>query len=348
MEFIVFDINNELINLNLNKNIILFGQNSIYKNNLINNIKDGLTGKSKNILINGKKPDLKDYNIVYIDEDTDFEDEFKFTKNNIFKQMIYNDIIDNINSEKLIDYTNEIFDVIDRRVNNLLDKNINKKIDNNVSFEIEVPDVNSIIDKFTNIYIDDFLLNSSEISKSTKRKLLYQINFWNIENNRDKCNIVIINSFDAYFNSNDLIFILNCINKLCNNNYHFILSTSNNIFEYISLDYFSVYKVTNKVIPFVIINDAIKTYLIKKEFCNEDNMSFTDYFEENKNLLLPNEIDLIKNTIIDKFSYQIGKILNCNELKIVKSKPKNISYDDLIADDNTAILFYEIYQKFID
>ena len=51
MEFIVFDINNELINLNLNKNIILFGQNSIYKNNLINNIKDGLTGKSKNILI---------------------------------------------------------------------------------------------------------------------------------------------------------------------------------------------------------------------------------------------------------------------------------------------------------
>ena len=56
-------------------------------------------------------------------------------------------------------------------------------------------------------------------------------------------------------------------------------------------------------------------------------MSFTDYFEENKNLLLPNEIDLIKNTIIDKFSYQIGKILNCNELKIVKSKPKNISYD---------------------
>ena len=77
-------------------------------------------------------------------------------------------------------------------------------------------------------------------------------------------------------------------------------------------------------------------------------MSFTDYFEENKNLLLPNEIDLIKNTIIDKFSYQIGKILNCNELKIVKSKPKNISYDYLIADDNTAILFYEIYQKFID
>ena len=34
----------------------------------------------------------------------------------------------------------------------------------------------------------------------------------------------------------------------------------------------------------MIINDAIKTYLIKKEFCNEDNMSFTDYFEENKNL----------------------------------------------------------------
>ena len=44
-----------------------------------------------------------------------------------------------------------------------------------IFIELQVPDVNSIIDKFTNIYIDDFLVNSSEIAKSTKRKLLYQI-----------------------------------------------------------------------------------------------------------------------------------------------------------------------------
>ena len=56
-----------------------------------------------------------------------FTNEFKFTKSNTLKQLIYNDVINKINEDKIIKYTNEIFDIIDEKVNNLLDRKINKK-----------------------------------------------------------------------------------------------------------------------------------------------------------------------------------------------------------------------------
>lgn len=227
---IVIDIDNIPNILNLDKNIIFFGKNSNYKNKVINNIDDCLLGKSKNILINGNTYNSKDFNIISINEENDFTNEFKFTKSNTLKQLIYNDVINKINEDKIIKYTNEIFDIIDEKVNNLLDRKINKKSDNNISFQIEIPDVNSIIDKFTNIYIDDVLLNDSSISKSMKRKLLYQLYFLDIKKLDDKPTIVIINNFDVYLNTNEIINLLNTIDNLSNDNCHFILSSCNNIF----------------------------------------------------------------------------------------------------------------------
>ena len=187
---IVVNIDNKENMIKLDKNVIFFGKNSNYKNKVINNLTNGLLGKTKNILIDGKNYNVKDFYIINIDEEND---------------------LSKINEEKLIKYTNEIFDVIDDKVNNLLDRKVNKKSDNNISFQIEIPDVNTIIDKFTNIYIDDVLLGDSEISKSMKRKLLYQLYFLDIKKLNDKPIIVIINNFDVYLNSSEIINLLNTI-----------------------------------------------------------------------------------------------------------------------------------------
>ena len=78
-----------------------------------------MLGKNKNILINGNTYNSKNFNIISINEENDFTNEFKFTKNNTLKQIIYNDAINKINEEKIVKYTNEIFDVIDEKVNNV-------------------------------------------------------------------------------------------------------------------------------------------------------------------------------------------------------------------------------------
>ena len=73
---IVIDIDNIPNILNLDKNIIFFGKNSSYKNKVINNINDCLLGESKNILINGNTYNSKDFNIISINEENDFTNEF--------------------------------------------------------------------------------------------------------------------------------------------------------------------------------------------------------------------------------------------------------------------------------
>ena len=330
---IVVNIDNKENMIKLDKNVIFFGKNSNYKNKVINNLTNGLLGKTKNILIDGKNYNVKDFYIINIDEENDFSNEFKFTKSNTLKQLIYNDVISKINEEKLIKYTNEIFDVIDDKVNNLLDRKVNKKID-----------------KFTNIYIDDVLLGDSEISKSMKRKLLYQLYFLDIKKLNDKPIIVIINNFDVYLNSSEIINLLNTINNLSNDNCHFILSSCNNIFEYLDTGKYSIYKITDKIIDFNVIEDAIKIYLLRNEFNKiNDNISFNDFYLENESLITYDEILNIRNKIINKYPTLISKILNSDSIKVVLSKPKNITCEYIICSDkNNQNLFLEISDKLID
>lgn len=346
---IVINVDNKNNIIELEKNIILFGRNSSYKNKVFNTLTDGLLGKNKNILVDGKSFNVKDYNIININEENDFTNEFKFTKNNALKQIIYSDVISKINEDKILKYTNEVFDIIDDKVNSLLDRKINKKSDNNVSFQIEIPDVNSIIDKFTNIYIDDVLLSDSEISKSMKRKLLYQLYFLDIKSLSDKSTIIIINNFDVYLNSTEIINLLNTINNLSNNNCHFILSSCNNIFEYLDIESYNIYKVTDKIINFNIIEEAIKVYLLRNEFDKNNAISFDNFYLENESLISSDEILNIKTKIINRYPTLISKILNSDSIKVVLSKPKNVTCEYIICDcKDDQKLFLEISNKFID
>lgn len=346
---IVINIDNKNNIIELDKNLIFFGRNSNYKNKVFNTLTDGLLGKNKNILVDGKSFNAKDYNIININEENDFTNEFKFTKNNALKQIIYNDVINKINEEKILKYTNKIFDIIDDKVNCLLDRKINKKSDNNISFQIEIPDVNSVIDKFTNIYIDDVLLSDSEISKSMKRKLLYQLYFLDIKNLSDKPTIVIINNFDVYLNSTEIINLLNIINNLSKNNCHFILSSCNNIFEYLDIENYNIYKVTDKIINFNIIEEGIKVYLLRNEFDKNNDMSFDNFYLENESLISNDEILNIKTKIINKYPSLISKILNSDSIKVALNKPKNVTCEYIICDcKESQTLFLEILNKFID
>lgn len=339
----------EILTIKFEQNVIFFGQNNIYKNNFINNLVNVFNGKNKNCLINGNVIDLKDYNVININEESDFAKEFKFTKNNILKQLIYNDVVGKINEDKLIEYTNEIFDIIDNKVNKMLDRNINKGNSNNLSFQIEIPDLNSIIDKFTNIYIDNILLNDVEITKSMKRKLLYQMYFFDIKNKKDKKTIMIIDNFDAYLNSDEIISFLNYINQISNENCHFILTSCQNIFEYINLSNFEIYKLNNKLMNLNDIDDAIKNYLMNREYKQSQYKNYVEFYDENENLISCDEINNIKLKIFNTYSTFVGKILNSNNIKIVTQKPKKISSDYIICSNNELKnLFVEISNKFID
>ena len=112
-------VNNKM--LKLDKNAILFGKNGEQKANFINELIMALQGKNNNLLIDGRKKALQDYKVIILNEETDLEKEFKFTKNNTLKQLIYNDEVAKINEQKMLKCTNELFNSIDLRINKLLD-----------------------------------------------------------------------------------------------------------------------------------------------------------------------------------------------------------------------------------
>lgn len=345
---ITFSIDNNTNTIDLDKNIMFFGKNTNYKNKFVNTLVNCLSGKNKSVLIDGKKYESKDYNVVMINEESDFANEFKFSKTNTFKELIYHDIVTKINEEKMISYTNEIFDVIDEKVNNLLARKINKSSDNNLSFLIEIPNVTSIIDKYTNIYIDNILLNDNEISKSMKRKLLYELYFLELRNCKDKTNIVVIDNFDVYLNQDEIIHILNQIEKLSTNNCYFILSTCNNIFEYMNINSFNIYKITDNLKDLNLIDEAIKCYLLKKEY-NNLNGDFSSFYRENEYLVSEKEINDIKSKVLNNFPHKIGKILNSTSINIVKKRPKKIISEYIVCNSSDSyLLFSEICNKFID
>ena len=183
-----------------------------------------------------------------------------------------------------------------------------------------------------------------------KRKLLYQLYFLDIKKLDNKPTIVIINNFDVYLNTNEIINLLNTIDNLSNNNCHFILSSCNNIFEYLNIDKYNIYKVSDKIINFNIIDEAIKTYLLRNEYNkNNVNITFNDYYINNESLITNEEISKIKDNIINKYPTLISKILNSDSIKVVLNKPKSITCEYIICDNkNLQNLFLEISDKLID
>ncbi|MBD9098621.1 hypothetical protein EGP98_03335 [bacterium] len=347
---IVTVFNEKEIKINLNNNAIFFGKNTTVKNKFISELIEKLLKNSKELEINGRQFNNSDYNIINIDENTDFSSEFKFTKNNTLKKLIYSDIEKKIDERKIIDCTNEIFDVIDDKVNSLLNRKINKKSDNNITFQIEIPNMYLIIDKFTNIYVDNILLSDKEISKSMKRKLLYQLYFLDIKSLVDKPTIVIINNFDVYLNSDEIISVLNSINNLSSDNCHFIISSCNNIFEYLDINNFSVYKISNEVISINRMDKSIKNFLIKEEY-NQKNkdIPFDEFYSNNEGLISNIEVNKIKENVFTRMPSAFGKILNSDNIKIMTNKPKNIISEYIIcANKKDKKLFEEIVQEFID
>ncbi len=89
----------------------------------------------------------------------------------------------------------------------------------------------SIIEKFTNIYIDEYLLDDKITPRSSLRKLLINLTLYQIEKSINDNIIVFIDDID---NSFDELELFNIIKTLENNfNAKFVVSSSRNIYPYI-------------------------------------------------------------------------------------------------------------------
>lgn len=327
---IVFKYDNKTHYLHNDDMIFLLGPNQSGKSFILSLLKDGFSGKYNDFSVNNLAVDKKEYNVIYLDDVTDFNNEFKFTKNNLFRELIYSSVLNNINETKTLIEVNKLFDKIDEKVNQFLDANVNKRQDEQVHFDINITDINNIIDKFTNIYIDNYLLNESNIPRSVKRKLIYNLLLFELNKSEYVNNIVIIDNFDLYLdfeNTKKIISKLKEYHAKCPNTY-FIVSSSNNLYELID-NKSSIYHVENKNVYHIDnLEKVIEKAFLKDKYEDSDKaLSFEEYI--NYNLTLYDlDIEKQENDVLRNCQSDIGKIYVTNKINLNhrnNSKEKEIS-----------------------
>ena len=339
--------NNEIFVEN-NGVVYLFGPNQSGKTYFLNYIKDGFCGKKSDFKVNGISVNKNSFNVLYYDDTTDFNSEFKFTKNNVFRELIYTSVLNNVNETKLLKEVNDLFDKVDTRVNQFLDSNLNRKQDEKMVFDIEITDVNDIIDKFTNIYIDNYLVKDSNIPRSKKRKLIYNLLLFELNKSACLDNIVFIDNFDLYLDYENTCRIISKLNNYHkkNPNTYFFLSTSSNLYSFIK-EKNSIYKVCNQTITHISdLEDIIRINLVKCFYEEErSNLSFEDFYLENA-LLFNTDVKKKYDEILCLFQLEIGKLYISNRVRLVSKY--NQKYDDvtIYCKDKFYQYFYEdLYKK---
>lgn len=336
---IIFESNKKIQTIENNGVNYFLGTNQSGKTYILNQIKSGFSSQNKEFKVNGIQIDKNNYNVIYFDDTTDFSNEFKFTKNNHFRKIIYENIINELDEQEILDKVNIIFNKIDKKVNKLLDIKINSKTDNNIKFDIEINDINDIVDKFTNIYIDNYILNEETIPKSTRRKLIYELLLLKLDDSI-KTNIVIIDNFDLYLDYDNTKKTINMIEEYAknNNNTYFFLSTSNNIYEHINEKEAIYHTYKNNISKITDIKKIIEEALLYESYNKEHNMIDFETYKTEKAILFINEIDEKYKEIYNSQQHNIGKIYISNKETIEENyrHPKSF-YDYLYLEINKEI-----------
>lgn len=285
---ILFSTKEHEYNLNFKNNCVIFGANNSGKTKVLQLLSESI--KNGKAVINSLKCQKNDYDVIFFSEESDFNDEFSFTKNNLFRSTIYDSIMNSIDKVQLLKELNSTLDKIDSKVNDYLDKNINQFFDNKIKFDIDITDLDNIINKFTSVYIND-LRDNKKIPKSFKRILLYQLSLLDFSDGKEK--FVIIDDFDLYMDTDNIIKILNFISKYSSDNCHFILSTSNPIvYTYLSQEY-TVYKLNDQILyKLADLNYIIKKCIIEKEYNKSKKAdSFEEFYDQNIHLISDEDVN---------------------------------------------------------
>lgn len=331
----------ELYSFEFDNVLFINGANKSGKTKLLKLLEKGTIGELEDFYINNNKVYKNDYQVLFIGDYNNFATDFKLSKTNVFKKLIYDEIMEKININDILHKTNEIFNIINDKINNTISKN---ELIKNLKFDINIDSVDKIIEKFTNIYIDEYLLDDKITPRSSLRKLLINLTLYQIEKSTNDNIIVFIDDID---NSFDELELFNIIKTLENNfNAKFVVSSSRNIYPYIA-NKKDIYKISNqKTKNIVNINSCIKQAIILNEYSKtNNNEDLNSFFEENEYLINEEDINYFNNNVLPSLNYQIGLIYCNNKLEI---KSIGDSENSIVkVKNNLEKIFLEIIYKYL-
>jgi len=308
---------------------------------ILNKLKKGFEGLDKNFLVNGVNVAKNEYEVVYLDDQTDFLEEFKFTKSNQFKKIIYNRVMKKIDEKSILEQINLVLDSIDLEVNQFLDSTLNEYFDEKIVMDIDIKSLDIIIDKFTDVYINQYLVTDSNIPKSVKRKSIYNLLFFLLDS-FEKDVVILIDNFDLYLGVEEMLNVLNEIYSYLKikNNVYFFLASNRNIYPYVK-EKSCIYRISQKKVYQLNNLESIISRSIIYDSYKQSNLecNFITYLNNNLNLLNDYDIKKKRDYINHNLEYIIGRIMISDRVKLSQN------YNDCFHEN--TIYYYDDFEYFL-
>lgn len=314
--------------------LVINGSNKSGKTHLLKEIEKGLNGELEDFYVNNNRVFKGDYNTIYIGDYNNFATDFKLTKTNIFKKLIYDDVLNAINSVDMLTKVNTIFDTIDQKINDSIQNN---ELLSNIKFNINIDSIDKIIEKFTEIYIEEYLLDDKITPRSILRKLLINLSLYQAKKNNLDNVVILIDDIDTSLDEKEIYNLIKQLEK--ETNIYFILTSSRNIYSYFT-NKDNIYKIfNNRLNNITNLEGSIKETIIMNEYIKTSNKdNFESFYEENEYLINEIDINYFKTNVLPTLTYQIG-LLYSNEFT-------NEEFDYIITTSNEVHkLFLKILYK---
>lgn len=311
-----------------NNILIINGSNKSGKTYLLKEIEKGLNGELEEFYVNNNRVFKGDFNTIYVGDYNNFATDFKLTKSNVFKKLIYDDILKTINSEDMLTRVNNIFNSIDQKINNSLENN---SLLNGIKFNINIDNIDKIIEKFTDIYIEDYLLDEKITPRSILRKLLIKLSLFQANKDNLENVVILIDDIDTSLDEKEIFNLIKQFEK--EEKLFFIVTSSRNIYSYVE-NKNNVYKLYNNSLNNIVnVDGCIKETIIRNEYVKQgSNDNFESFYEENEYLINEEDINYFKNNILPNLNYQIGLLYSNNLNKE--------EFDNLITTKNEVEKLY--------
>ena len=297
---------NEL-NLIFNNLLVINGANKSGKSKILKTIEKGLNGELEEFYVNNNRVFKGDYNTIYIGDYNNFSTDFKLTKSNVFKKLIYDDVLNTMNSEDMLTRVNTIFNSIDQKVNRLLE---NENLLKDIKFNINIDSIDKIIEKFTEVYIENYLLDDKITPRSVLRRLLIDLALFQASKDNHENTVILIDDVDTSLDEKEIFKLIKILEK---NRIKFIVTSSRNIYSYVE-DKRCVYKLFNGILNNIVnIEGCIKEAVIRNEYnAKKSNDNFDSFYEENEYLINEEDINYFQKNILPNLNYQIGLLYSNN------------------------------------
>ncbi len=295
---------------------------------------DGFDEKDKNFSVDGIKPCKNDYNIIKINEKSIFSDEFKFTRNNELRKLIYDQFIEEYKeSNEIIDNLNEQLMVINNNVNDYL-KNITKL---DISFKTKIDNIEAIIDKNTSIVFEEKPIEKNAIS--INKTLLLDLYLEKLISENE--NIILIDNIENFLTNEQIYLFLNKL-KEKNKNYSMkviITTSSNNVFK-ACFHCFKIYKLTNEGLKNVNYEETITYALLRNEYLINNDETFEEFYQKNLSLIDENDLNNYRLKHIYKNLLNIG-LLYTNKKVNLLTEYKQINGEYILLNNSVEYFFYK-------